>query len=121
MKLISTKTHGVLDYLMGIFLIASPWIFGFAYRNAAHYVPEVVGIVMLLMSVMTNYELGMIKVVSMRVHLTIDFLNGLFLAVSPWLFGFSDVVYLPHLIIGIAEMGASLITDRRPYLNSQIA
>jgi hypothetical protein len=35
MRFISTKTHGVLDYLMGLFLILSPWIFGFANGGAA--------------------------------------------------------------------------------------
>jgi hypothetical protein len=34
MKIISTKLHGVLDYLVGIILIRSPWLFGFANRGA---------------------------------------------------------------------------------------
>lgn len=115
MKIISTKTHGVLDYLMGILLIASPWIFGFANGTAAQWIPVAIGIVMLVMSLCTNYELGAIKMLSMRAHLTMDFLVGIFLAVSPWLFHFSEVVYLPHLIFGIAEVGAALMTPGNAY------
>ena len=45
--------------------------------------------------------------------------NGLNLALagilflSPWLFGFSDRVYLPHLIVGLFEIGTSLMTRTR--------
>lgn len=28
MKFITRKTHAVLDYIMGVLLIASPWILG---------------------------------------------------------------------------------------------
>ncbi len=44
----------------------------------------------------------------------IDFLSGVFLAASPWLFGFAEEVYLPHLILGIFEIGASLMTKTTP-------
>jgi hypothetical protein len=33
-----------------------------------------------------------------------------FLAISPWLFGFSNKVYLPHLIFGLIEMAAGMMT-----------
>jgi hypothetical protein len=30
MRIISTRTHGVIDHLTGLLLIAAPWLFGFA-------------------------------------------------------------------------------------------
>jgi hypothetical protein len=112
MRFISRKFHAVLDYMTGVLLIVSPWLFGFADVNAAKLVAVVMGIVMLVMSFLTDYEGGGKKVLSMSTHLTMDLLSGIFLAVSPWLFNFSDLVYLPHLIIGILEIGASLFTER---------
>jgi hypothetical protein len=50
----------------------------------------------------------------MRTHLMIDLMTGIFLAVSPWLFGFADEVYLPHLVLGILEVGAALFTKTEP-------
>jgi hypothetical protein len=50
----------------------------------------------------------------MRTHLLLDLAGGIFLAVSPWLFNFDEHVYLPHLILGIAEIGASLFTKEQP-------
>ena len=118
MKIISTKAHGVLDYLMGVLLIAAPWLLGFANGTAAQWVPVTLGIIMLVMSLFTNYELGAIKVIPMGFHLGMDVLSGILLAASPWLFGFSDVVYLPHLILGIAEAGAGIMTRRVPRLTT---
>lgn len=110
MKVISTKTHGMLDYVMGILLIASPWIFGFADNDTAKWIPIIIGIGSLLYSLMTDYELGMSKMISMKTHLTLDTVAGIFLAASPFIFGFSDDVYAPHLILGILEIGAAMMT-----------
>lgn len=114
MKVLSTKAHGVLDYLMGILLIAAPWIFNFNRGGAETWVPVVLGAGAILYSLLTNYEMGMVKSLSMRTHLNLDLLSGVFLAISPWIFGFNDFVYLPHLILGIAEVGAALMTDPVP-------
>jgi hypothetical protein len=114
MRFLSTKAHGVLDYLMGIILIAAPWIFGFARGGAETWIFVALGAGALLYSLLTDYEMGAAKVISMPMHLTIDLLSGIFLAASPWIFGFADEVYMPHLIFGILEVGASLVTQKEP-------
>lgn len=114
MKNISTKTHGVLDYLVGILLMASPWIFGFADNDTAKWIPIVLGISALFYSLLTDYEFGMSKTISMKMHLTLDTVSGIFLAASPWIFGFADQVYLPHMILGILEIGVAATTKSTP-------
>lgn len=114
MRFINTKTHGILDYLMGVVLIISPWLFGFANGGAAQMVPIVIGIVIIGMSIFTHYELGLVKKIPMSMHLTLDVIGGIVLAISPWLFGFSEYVFLPHLIFGLLEVGAGLTTEKSP-------
>lgn len=114
MRFIRTKTHGILDYTWGALLIASPWLFNFVVGGAAQNIPIVIGIVVLLMALVTNYELGVIKRLAMPTHLAMDIIVGIFLALSPWLFGFDEVVYLPHLIFGIFAIGSGLVTRRTP-------
>lgn len=114
MRFISTKAHGVMDYLMGMLLIASPWLFDFARDGAETWVPVILGAGAIIYSLLTDYELGISRTISMRTHLTLDLLSGIFLAASPWIFGFNEYVYLPHLILGILEIGASLATERTP-------
>lgn len=114
MKLISTKAHGYLDYIMGVLLIGAPWIFGFARDGAETWVPVILGAGTIVYSLLTDYELGIARVISMRTHLLLDMVGGLLLAVSPWLFGFAEHIWQPHLILGILEVGAVLMTKRVP-------
>jgi len=110
MKIISTKAHGVLDYLVGVILIISPWLFDFANGGAQMSIPIILGIGAIVYSIITNYELGFFKIIPVKVHLLIDTLSGVLLATSPWLFSFADQVYLPHLIFGLLELVVVLLT-----------
>lgn len=114
MKIISTRVHGVLDYLMGVLLIASPWLFDFARGGAETWIPVILGAGTIVYSLMTDYELSLSRSLSMRTHLNLDLFSGIFLAASPWIFGFNDYVYAPHLVLGILEIGAVLMTSTVP-------
>jgi hypothetical protein len=114
MRWIGTKTHGYLDYIMGVLLIAAPWIFGFARDGAETWVPVIVGAAAIVYSLLTDYELGVSPMIPMSTHLILDLVGGVLLAVSPWLFGFADYIWQPHLILGILEIGAALMTKRVP-------
>ena len=114
MKLISTRVHGVLDYLVGALLIAAPFILGFADNGPAMWVPIVIGAMTILMALITDFELSVAKIIPMRVHLMMDVAAGLLLAASPWLFGFADYVYLPHLLVGLMELAVVVLSDREP-------
>lgn len=110
MRFIPTRVHGVLDYLVGALLIAAPWILNFNRGGAETWVPVILGVGALLYSLLTNYELGVLRRIPMGTHLSLDAGSGLLLAVSPWLFGFSTFVFWPHLILGIFEIVAALTT-----------
>jgi hypothetical protein len=114
MRFIPTRVHGYLDYIMGALLIAAPWLFDFAEGGAETWVPVVLGAGAIVYSLMTDYELGATNAISMRTHLTLDLMSGALLAASPWLFGFADYIYTPHLVLGIVEIGAALMTKREP-------
>jgi hypothetical protein len=118
MKIIDTKTHGYMDYIMGIFLLASPSLFGLNLNGIESTVFYIVGITALLYSLLTNYELGLIKMIPMKGHLALDIFSGIFLAASPWLLDFAAITYKPHLVLGIIEIGAALMTN--PKLRMQV-
>ncbi len=114
MRFIPTRIHGMADYASGLLLLAAPYVFGFADGTAAQYVPMILGAGILAMSLLTDYELSLSRVIPMPMHLVVDAAGGLLLAASPWLFGFADRVYWPHLIIGLLEVGAALMTRTTP-------
>lgn len=112
--MISTRMHGIMDYIIGALLIAAPWLFGFAREGAETWVPVVLGAGAIFYSLLTNYELGVIKVLPMSAHLGIDIVAGIVLAASPWLFGFAEIVWVPHLVVGLIMLGSGMITQRVP-------
>ena len=117
MRVLSTRVHGIMDYVLGILLLASPYLFGFATGGVKQWLPMILGIAVIGMSLLTRYEWGAIRLIPMPVHLAIDGVSGALLAVSPWLFGFSGVVFLPHLILGLIEVGTSLMTKTHSGVN----
>lgn len=121
MPFISSRAHGVWDYVAGLALIAAPWLFGFADDTAATYVPVCIGLAILGLTVMTNFELGLAKIVPLSTHLMLDIGAGALLAASPWLFGFADYVYMPHLVVGITEILIALMTVKVPYRSTRLA
>jgi SPW repeat len=117
MRFIPTRFHGFLDYIVGVVLIAAPWIFQFSDNTAATVVPIVLGIGLIAYSLLTDYELGVARVLPMPVHLLFDIAAGAVLAASPWIFGFageSANVWVPHLLAGIAAVVLGLVTVQHP-------
>jgi hypothetical protein len=110
MRVIPTRVHGMLDYLIGALLLVAPWLFDFARGGAETWIPVVLGAGAIVYSMFTNYELGLVRVLQMPAHLMLDIGSGVLLAVSPWLFSFSDRAWAPHLIVGLIEIGTALMT-----------
>ena len=116
MRFIPTKFHAPLDYIVGVALIAAPWIFQFSDVSAAAVVSIVLGIGLIAYSLLTDYELGVWKVAPMAVHNLIDVVAGAFLAASPWIFGFageSANVWLPPVLVGLAAIFLGLTTVQK--------
>jgi hypothetical protein len=112
------QLHGILDYLVGALLIASPWLFGFSEdRNAAAlFIPIILGSLEIIMSIFTRYPMGIFKIVPMQLHLTLDVFAGFILAVLPFLYGFYHELVWPHLLFGLFIMLSSIFTQGSPYL-----
>ena len=119
LRFIPTGVHAYFDYIGGIGLLASPFVFGF-YRvgGAAVIIPMILGIGLILYSLLTNYELGIpgLKFIPMPLHLTFDLVASVFLAISPFLFGFINQapnVWLLDIIAGVAVILLVLVSQTR--------
>lgn len=111
MKIISSKLHGVLDYIVVIFLLASPTIFkmdgflcSFTYTLAA---------VHFLLTILTRFELGIIKVIPLPLHGIIEFFVAIALSlVSFWFNRNGNALgFYFYLYFAIAVMLVFIATD----------
>jgi hypothetical protein len=113
-RVITPEMHGVTDYMTAGLLMMSPNLFGFEDEGgAAVAVPRMVGTMILTQALMTNYKLGMFRMLPFRAHLTLDYPTSLFLAASPFLFGFANKkpnAWLPHVIAGLGAFAISILT-----------
>jgi hypothetical protein len=109
MKLFSPRTHTIIGFIVGIALIFAPNIFGFNdVGGAAVTIPRIVGIIVMLSELIVRGSFSGMGFVPMSMHLAMDVIIGAFLALSPWLFGFSDQgtnAWLPHLVVGLLIIG----------------
>lgn len=116
---ISSKFHSFFGYILAAVTLASPWLFHFwSVGGAALGLPIFIGWTQLIMSVFTNNEGGAIKVFPVQLHLILDTFTGFILLVAPFLWGFCDKVYLPHLLLGLATFSLGLFTKPSPWLGN---
>ena len=112
--MINTRTHGIIDYVTGALLLVAPYLFGFATGGIEQWLPQILGAMIIVMSLLTKYELSAAKVIPLKVHLGVDVVGGILLAASPWLFGFADLIWWPHVLVGLMEIVVPLVTKRDP-------
>src|SRR4051812_20654368 len=104
MKIISQRVHGILDYAVSALLIIMPYALHLTKDSYQTWVPVTAGIITICYSLLTDYEYGAVRIIPMQYHLVLDTASAILLIASPWLFHFANEVYMPHVVIGIAEL-----------------
>lgn len=113
MKFLSARTHTIIGLIVGVALIVLPSLLGYP-DGPAVVVPIVIGVLTLLSELTTTSPLSPIKLIPMKIHIVVDILMGVFLALSPWAFGFyisGAHTWLPHFIAGILMSSYALLTN----------
>lgn len=88
--MIKPKLHGYLDYGLSLVLLAAPILLGLS-KDAAITCYISAGLHTLL-SVSTNYPMGVWKYLSFKVHGMIELGASIALLILPWLVGFQGEV-----------------------------
>ena len=116
-RVIPTKVHGTIDYVSAPALIAAPDLLRLDGARASALAPRLAGASAAVYSALTDYELGLRRVIPVRVHLLLDALAGTALVLGPWVFGSArrgSRHWLPHALAGGAEIGLALTTKTEP-------
>ena len=111
-RLLPAWLHAIADYAVGLSLIAVAVIAGGSGKAVATGV--VVGAVVLVVSMLTRYPLGVLKVLPFTVHSAGDYLAAALLVISPFALGFNDSdtgLAVFYVVAGVAVLAVSLITN----------
>jgi SPW repeat len=103
--------HGILEYVVGALFIASPFLFGFSSSAAPTAAAVVVGLLLLAFTATSDLPTGLVRTVTVGVHVTVDLVLAVLLVALPFLLGFTAegaptalfiVVGVLHLLVTIA-------------------
>jgi hypothetical protein len=111
-RLLPAWLHAVADYAVGGLLIIVALAVGGSNKAVAAGV--VVGAVVLAVSMLTKYPLGVVKVLPFTVHSAGDYLAAALLVLSPFVLNFhnSDTGLTAfYIVAGIAVLAVSLVTN----------
>ncbi len=105
--------HGMIDYLTVIILAVGPSVAGF--RGHQALLCYALAVVHLLLTLVTRFPLGPMKLVSFAAHGAIELIVGLLLVVLPWISNFSAGVLSRNFFvaIGIIILIVFAMTDYR--------
>ncbi len=115
-KLIPTTVHGVLDYITAPTLLMLPRMLKWNKKLTNFLSGAALGT--LAYSLVTRYEFSLLKLLPMKGHLSLDFMNGATLAAAPFILlneDERDATTTGILIgLGVYEIAASLMTQTEP-------
>lgn len=110
--MIQSRTHGIIDYLTGVLLLASPWLFNFSVDTLATTTICVMGVIIVVYSLITRYELSIARIIPFRVHLLLDVLSAFLLITAPWIYGYIENAKWTFVGIGVFELIVVFLTKR---------
>jgi hypothetical protein len=111
---IDATLHGVTDYTAGTTLMtALPKLAGIAGTRAARQI-RLAGAIHVAYSTVTDYPLGIAKLLPFQAHLAIDAIGALALAAAPFVTGQyrgGRKQWVPHVALCLFELGSLALTD----------
>ena len=110
---VDATLHGVVDYNAGATLMVLPKLAGLEGTPSARQI-RIAAAVHAGYSTLTDYPLGIVKVIPFKAHLALDALGALALAATPFVTGQyrkGPKHWVPHVALCLFELSSLAITD----------
>jgi hypothetical protein len=111
-RIISPGVHGILDYVSAIVLILVPGVLAFDEISPfAYWLSIIAGCVLILYSLMTDYEFSIGMFIPLRIHLVLDFSAGILFILWPFIFDFTGLAMAYYLVMGFGILLVVALTQ----------
>lgn len=105
MKFITKQIHAYLDYPVAIALIVLPFLLGLGSSNPlALQLSVATGISAFLLTLLTDHQLGVLRVIPYKFHLIVDFAVAIVFILAPFIFSFSGLDAYYYWLNGTAVL-----------------
>ena len=89
LRFVTKAIHAYLDYPVALSLLALPFIIGVGLDNPwARWISPATGIAAFILTILTNHQTGVIRVIPYWMHVAVDRLVGVVFLVVPFVYGF---------------------------------
>jgi len=113
MKFVTKKIHSILDYPVAIALMVLPFLLGLGESHPfALYLSVGTGVAALILTIFTDHQTGLIKIIPYKVHLIVDFLVAVVFLLAPIALGFEGIDAYFYWINGLAVI--SVVSLHKP-------
>ncbi len=101
MKFITKKIHAYLDYPVALSLMVLPFLLGLGSSNPlALYISVATGIAALILTLLTDHETGVYRILSYKFHLIVDFMVAIVFILAPFILSFEGLDAYYYWTIG---------------------
>ncbi|MEO1115391.1 MAG: hypothetical protein AAFY05_23810 [Pseudomonadota bacterium] len=109
-----TKTiHAYLDYPVALSLIALPMVLGLGQSNPlAFWLSVATGVAALILTILTDHETGLMRVLPYSFHLIVDFAVGVVFLAAPFVLGFKGIDFAYYVVNALAVL--TVVSLHRP-------
>jgi hypothetical protein len=105
MKFITKQIHAYLDYPVAFALIGLPFLLSLGSSNPLAFQLSVgTGIAALILTILTDHQLGLVRVISYQIHLMVDLLVGIVFVLAPFIFSFEGLDAYYYWLNGTAVL-----------------
>ena len=92
MKFVTKKMHAYLDYPVALALMILPFVLGLGSSNPLALNLSVgTGVAAFLLTLLTDHELGVFRIIPYKGHLLVDALVGIVFVIAPFVFSFEGL------------------------------
>lgn len=92
LRIITPTLHGVADYSAAVGLIILPTLLNLGNSSGiAFWFSIITGLAIIVVSVLTNYKLGIVRAIPYQGHLAIDLLVAITFMILPFLFDLKGI------------------------------
>ena len=110
MRFVTRTIHAYLDYPVALSLMALPFVLGLGASNPlAKWLAVSTGVAAFVLTLLTNHELGVFKVVPYWLHVAVDRFVGVAFIAAPFVFGFSGLDALYYWVNGAAVLLVTVV------------
>lgn len=113
-RFVTQKVHAFIDYPVAASLIGTPFLLGLGATNPlALWLSVGTGVAALVLTLLTDHETGVFRVLPYWLHVAVDRLVGLTFLAAPFVLGFTGIDQAYYLANAVAVLLVTFFLNAR--------